>query len=321
MRRLMVVLLLACACANGPSPVRTPAAPIDLVFTPAAGGLAVYSTSDGALVAQLPAGAFDARVTTGGDLGEAYLVNADGVNRVKAGRPFQVTRAADTTGTGPWQAVLVPAPGLTTFVGERTVLVTLSAGGELAGYQSGNRIWKQSVPGATQLRRAGDFAVLGRGDAWSTVIAVDGRTEALAGSCPAGPVGGTAARVVIPCPGATGAGLSVAAPAAGTPFEIRPISGGTVLAWPDGSFVRFSESAEVARGHGAGGGRPGVSPDGASLYWPASVPGAAAVATSRDGNFLFAVGQGTLRTFTTTPRRQLGAWPAEGSDIRLVVGG
>lgn len=318
---LLLFATLAVACGQ-PAPQRTPAGPIDLVFVPnPLPGLDVYSTADGDRVAELPAGAFDAGITGGGDLGEAYLVGADGVRRVRAGRPFTLQRVADTSGAGPWQAALIPAPALTTFVGERTVLVTLSADGVLAGYQAGNRIWRRTVPGAVELRRVDSVAALRTGAAWSTVIAVDGRTEDLVAGCPAGPWGMAGTHILVPCPGVSAAGLSISRVPTERPWEMRTPGGGAVLAWPDGTFVRYGSGGETARGHGGGGGRPAISPDGSTLYWPSQFPGANALAASRDGNFLFAVGGGTLRTFTTMPRRRLGAWPAAGADISLVVGG
>src|SRR5581483_11398788 len=93
----------------------------------------------------------------------------------------------------------------------------------------------------------------------------------------------------------------------GMPEQLHPVrSAVSVLAWPDGTWRRYDGSGVVvATGRGAGGGPPALAPDGSRLAWPAEYPGAAAVAFSRDGSFVYALGGGRLAAFagaSKTPR-------------------
>jgi len=183
---LAAVLLAACdGIQAAPSQ-----APNELLFLAAAGqGPAVYEVSNGGLVANLPPGAFDATVTPGGDLGEAYVAGDDAtLYRVRAGRPFRFDRLADIRGAPPYQAVLVPAPRLTTFVGGRTVLVVKGADGSLIGYQAGIQIWREGAAQGSELRRVDDAAVLGLDGNWSLLAPETGLLTPLASDCPDGPL-------------------------------------------------------------------------------------------------------------------------------------
>ena len=318
MRRRAAVLLLALAgCSPFASPAPSPSPPAELLFIPGP-AYRVIEVRDGAQVATLPTGAFDAQLSGGGDVAEAYAVDKDGVVRVRPGRPFVTTRVADATGTAPFQVALVVAPGLTTFVGQKTVLVTLSADGQLAGYQAGTRIWTHAVTGATELRRLDALVALRTGDDWSLVSPETGAMSALASGCPQGPIAEKGGQALVPCPSSST--VSIAGIPTGLPYVLHPVREDvTVLAWPDGHWLRLGEGGPYPTG--PGGGRPALAPDGSRLYWPASYPPATAMATSRDGNFLYALGGGRLRVFAAGSARALHDFAIDGSDIALVSGG
>lgn len=317
MRRLLALLpLLLVACAPGPSPTPTPSPPSELLFLPGP-SVRVVETRDGSVVATLPTGAFDARLSGGGDVAEAYVVG-DGVHRVRPGRPFRDDRTADATGRPPYQAALVPAPGLTTFVGQKTVLVTLSADGQLAGYQAGTRIWTHPAPGATELRRLDTLVALRTGDDWSLVAPETGALQPLGTACPQGPIADDRGQALLPCP--SNGTATIAGVPAGQPYILHPVrEDATVLAWPNGTWFRLGERGSFHPG--PGGGRPALAPDGSRLYWPATYPPATAMASSRDGNFLYALGGGRLRIFRSDSTQTLRDFAVDGSDIALVSGG
>lgn len=319
MRRLLTLLPLlfvAGACTPGPAAPPAPAPPSELLFIPGP-AMRVVAARDGSLVATLPEGAFDALLSGGGDVAEAYVVGA-GVHRIRPGRPFRDDRTADATGRAPYQAALVGAPGLTTFVGQKTVLVTLSADGQLAGYQAGTRIWTRAAPGATELRRLDTLVAVRVGDDWSRVVPENGALTSLASGCPQGPIADQRGQALMPCPSSSTATIAGVPP--GVPYVLHPVGQDvTVLAWPDGQWIRLGQRGSHRAG--AGGGRPALAPDGSRLFWPAGYPPATAMATSRDGNFLYALGGGRLRVFAAGAAHPLGDFAAEGSDIALVSGG
>ncbi|HEX6548754.1 MAG TPA: hypothetical protein VF134_08445 [Candidatus Dormibacteraeota bacterium] len=305
--RLLLVCWLVVACGNpAPAPTSVPTTPPpDLVFVPTGSGIQVNEVREGTPLAGF-LGSFDASLNAGGDLSEAYSVTNVNVYRIRVGRPFQVEPTDRPSGAQPYQVALVPAPGLRTFVGARTVLVTLSADGRLAGYQNGSKIWERATS-LRVLRRVDDLAVLGGGDAWSELVPESGELTALAGGCAAGPVAHFGGALVWGC------GLP-----SGTPFSPHP----GVLTWADGSVYRLDASGKPAAApRGAGGGRPAASPDGQRLYWPADFPPASGMASSRDGNFLYAIGGGRLRVLVTSTRKVVRDFMVEGSDIVLVAGG
>ena len=164
---LVVLALLACSGNAAAPKERQPAG--ELVFTIEQGHHRVYEITDGALVADLGTGVLTARLNEGGDIAEAYLVGPEpeGVRRVKPGRPFIVTRVAAGppagSAAGTYRAALVPAPGLTSFVGQRNVLVVLWPDATLIGYQAGTEIWRRSAAGYLQVGQVGDLAVLHNG--------------------------------------------------------------------------------------------------------------------------------------------------------------
>ncbi len=318
---LAAVLMAACEGVQG-APTKPPN---ELLFLATAEqGLAVYEASDGSLVSHLPPGAFDATLTQGGDLGEAYLAGDDRrLYRVRAGRPVRVDRLTDLRGAPPFQAVLVPAPRLTTFVGARTVLVVKGADGSLIGFQGGTQIWREGAAQGSELRRVDDAAVLGLDGNWSLLAPETGLLTPLATDCAEGPLADVQGSLVFACPGATPPGVSLALPA-GPAFDLRPLRRQeSVLAYPTGDWFRVDPGPRISQqGHGAGGvGRPGLSPDGATIYWPGSL-GASSVAVSRDGNFLYALGSNGLQVLNASDRRRVAAYPAmNGSAIVLVSGG
>ena len=321
MRRALAIglILVAAACGSGNPPART--IPAELLFIPG-DSVRVIETRDGSTVATLPAGAFDARLSGGGDVAEAYVAGMGGVQRVRPGRPFRVDRVADATGTAPYQAALVPAPGLTNFVGDRTVLVTLSADGQVAGYQAGTRIWSHAVR-AGILRRVDDFAALRQGQDWFLVAPETGALSSLATGCADGPVGEVTGRLIVACKSATGNALAAAGLPSGVPFELHPVRQDvSVLAWPDGSWRRYDDhGVGSALAHGSGGGRPALAPDGSRLVWPHGYPDSTALAFSRDGTFLYALGGGHLRVYAAGGHNALRDTSLDGSDIALVAGG
>jgi hypothetical protein len=322
--RVLLLTALALAACNGVqgSPSK---APNELVFLATAGqGRAVYEVSDGTLVSNLPAGAFDATLTSGGDLAEAYVAGDDTkLYRVRAGRPFRIDKLNDIRGAPPYQAVLVPAPRLTAFVGARTVMVVMGADGSLAGFQAGVQIWREGAAQGSELRRVDDAVVLGLDGTWSLLAPETGRLTPLVSDCPDGPLADVQGGLVFACAGATPPGVSLSLPA-GRAFDLRPLRREqSVLAYPSGDWFRVDPGPRIsAQGHGAGGeGRPGLSPDGGTIYWPASLK-ASSVAVSRDGNFLYALGSEGMRVLSATDRRQVASYPAvSGAEIVLVSGG
>jgi hypothetical protein len=312
-RALCAVVCAGLVACEGSRPPAPPPVAAEIAFVSGAGGLRLVEVRDGTQLAQLPEGAFDANLTPGGDLGEAYLVAAAGVMRVHMGRPVRVDRVADAVGAGPFSAALVPAPQLSTFVGDKTVLVTLSADGRLAGYQSGTRLWSRAAAGGTELHRVGDMAALRAPSGWLRVIPETGDLEALA-ACAGGPVGGTFAQPVYACE-------LHPSPPAGLPFDLRPPAGDEVLVWPSGAFYRIHDGVSTPGAKGAGGGRPAVSADGKRLYWPHDYANAIALASSRDGNYLYVLGAGRLRVLAPAGARELTGFPVEGTDIPLIAGG
>ncbi len=318
---LAALLLAGCSPLPGPSP-RPPA---ELIFVPGADrGHAVFEAADGTQVATLAAGGFSADLTSGGDLGEAYLAAENGVlYRVRAGRPFRVDRVADLRGRPPYQAALAHADSLTTFVGSRTVLVVLSADGVLSGYQAGNLLWRSGVSPAAGLRRVGNRAVLGVDGTWTMVAAETGREIPLVSDCPAGPLAEVAGALVTGCPRATPPGASLPLPP-GPAFALEAARGeSVVLAYPSGEWYRVGKGpAVIARGTGpATEGSPALAPDGGTIYWPSQV-GAQALAISRDGIYLYALDGSGLRVLTSAGHSQVARYPGvKGSAIELVTGG
>lgn len=310
MRAALACLVLLAAC--GPPAAPPPSLPAELLFIPG-DSVQVIETRDGSLAATLPPGAFDARLSSGGDVAEAYTAGTGGVERIRPGRPFRIDRVADPTGAAPYAVALVPAPRLTSFVGDKTMLLTLSSDGQLAGYQAGTRVWTHRV-GAASLRRVDDLAALRRGDDWFLVAPETGDLQALVSGCPDGPVGEVVGKPILSCSGAMPAGV---------PFELHPVRQDvSVLAWPDGTWRRFDERGVPSDlKHGAGGGRPALSPDGSQLVWPNGYPGASALAFSRDGTFLYALGSGQLRIYPAGSRTPARDVTTDGSDIVLVAGG
>ncbi|HEY8641865.1 MAG TPA: hypothetical protein VIO84_03775 [Candidatus Dormibacteraeota bacterium] len=319
---LLAALVLAACDGFQAAPTK---APNELLFLAAARqSLSVYEVSNGALVANLPPGAFDATVTPGGDLGEAYVAGADAtLYRVRAGRPFRFDRLAEIRGAPPYQAVLVPAPRLTAFVGARTVMVVKGADGSLIGYQAGIQIWREGAAQGSELRRVDDAAVLGLDGNWSLLAPETGLLTPLASDCPDGPLADVQGSLVFACPGASGPGVSLSL-GAGPAFDLRPLrQNQSVVAYPSGDWFRVEAGPRISgQGHGAGGpGRPGLSPDGGTIYWPASLA-ATTVGVSRDGNFLYALGSSGLRVLRAADHQQVAAYAAvNGADIVLVSGG
>ncbi|HEX6348153.1 MAG TPA: hypothetical protein VF160_02045 [Candidatus Dormibacteraeota bacterium] len=323
MKALLLAVVLVAACqgvAVGPTKP-----PNELLFVSGPQNqVSAYEASDGSPAGPLPAGAFDATLTGGGDLDEAYVAGDDlNLYRVRAGRPLRVDRLDAIRGAGPYQVALVPAPRLTNFVGARTVLVVKGADGSLFGYQAGRQLWREGVPQDAQLLRVDSVAVIGYAGAWSLIAPENGREVPLASDCPDAPLAEVRGAVVFDCAGTTPPAATLNLPA-GPAYDLRPVRREeSVLAYPSGDWFRIDPGPRLAgQGHGPGGeGRPGLSPDGGTLYWPGSVS-AASVAVSRDGNFLYALGTGGLRVLAAADRKEIANYRSvTGTDILLVSGG
>ena len=320
---LPVAILLVAACEGVPGSPSKPPSELLFVSSPEH-PLTAYEASDGSLVSELPTGAFDAMVSSGGDLEEAYLAGDDSnLYRVRAARPLRLDRLDSIRGAGPFQAALVPAPRLTSFAGGRTVLVVKGADGSLFGFQSGRQIWREGVPQDADLRRLDAGAVLGYEGSWSLVAPESGLLTPLASECPDGPLAEVQGSVVFACSATTQPGASLTLPS-GPAFDLRTAHRDeSVLAYPSGDWFRIDHGPRIAgQGHGSGGeGRPGLSPDGGTIYWPGSLS-ATAVAVSRDGSYLYALGSRGLRVLSASDRKQVANYPAvTGREIVLVTSG
>ncbi|HLQ60916.1 MAG TPA: hypothetical protein VK131_03540 [Candidatus Acidoferrales bacterium] len=303
-------------------------------------------------MARLPAGQLVDRLSAGGDLAEGYVLAPEGILRVTAGRPFRTEPIASSQAA---EGALVPAPGLTQYVGGQTVLIVRFPDGSLAGYQAGKPLWQAPVSPyrdlrAAQLVQAGDLAFVGPvdGGTWLQLKPETGATAGVAGKppCSPGPVAGLKGGSLFYC---YSTGLLVWVPAQvgdalprleGRPWALKPVRREeVVLLWPDGTWYHVNGSGNADR-HGrvpAYSGRPALAPDGSHLYLGtgrgvAAVPlggggsrvfgagGATAVATSRDGNFVYALTATDLRVYDPSGSL-LKTYARGGQDIELVAGG
>lgn len=349
-----MALMLASCSSPGPAPTPSAnAAPSgELVFTvTSAGAHRVIQSRDGAEVADLGPGVFVFALTGGGDVGEAYLVGPEpeGIRRVKVGRPFTVVKIAPgpQPGNRPPQAVLVPAPGLTSFVGQPTVLIVRGADGSLAAYQGGQPLWKRPPGTAGGLLKVGNLAFITSNDGLAAVVPETGATgPAEDPDCqPAGDVGGKPAiscfesRTLI-----VGGQRFAVRVGAGAPTAFHPLRGtDLVLYWAaDGTLCHVAATASCRTALAAPrGGRVAFAPDARFLFTaelseivvqPVAAAGPVlrlpageqyrALAASRDGTYLYAAGAGHLDVWSLqAPAHRTLRFPADAADIELVAGG
>lgn len=342
MRRLAGGLLaaLGLGLACGQQAPATPLPPNELVFVGRpGGGHLVVEARDGSTVGELPAGLLAARLNEGGDVGEAYLVGPEsGLARLRIGHPIALQKLADMAGAD--QVALVPAPGLTSFVGPKTVLV-VRRGGVLSGFQAGSPIWTSQSAAAAALAWTGDVAEVRRaGGTWAALAPETGALSDEHGACSPGPVaaGWYLCGSTLEGPG----GARLDSPAGRPVYALRPLrSSDLVLAFGDGSYYRLAASGRVLA-HASPtltpAGPPALAPDGSRLYWPEggvtaqvavaagerrTLPVAAsALGVSRDGSFLYLLGEGGLRLYSTAAGRVVRTYAGvSGDSIELIAGG
>ena len=350
-----VLTLAACSGAPPPASERQPAG--ELVFTVEQGHHRVYEITDGALIADLGTGVFAARLNEGGDIAEAYLVGPEpeGVRRVKPGRPFIVTRVAGGpppgTAAGAYGAALVPAPGLTSFVGQRNVLVVLWADATLIGYQAGTEIWRRNAATYLSLGQVGDLAVLYDRLSQTAIVAPEtGAISALYRDPDCGPLGVLRGEIAgycsRPVPGRILLGERALPVPQGTILGPMMRSLSTVnrdelfLYWQSGDLCRLTDHLTCRRGLPSRApvalspeGRTVVAVDGQAIVEQPAVGGGqtrrfrsdltyTAIGTSRDGTFVYALGAGNLDVWSLDGAgERVRRYTAIGTSIEIIAGG
>lgn len=342
-KRAAAVLLLGVLACSGSGTVAPPPAFGDLLFTSGTGNAAV-SSRDGTTIA-LPPGLMRFSLTGGGDVGEGYLVSSPPggihIERLLPARRFTTEPVADQPGTILAAAELVPAPELTSFVGAKTVLVTLAAGGGLVGYQHGTRIWDAAAAGGSSLRRVGSLVFAGGRGAWARLAPESGSLKPVAPGCD--PIAELSA-TLYECP----AGLQPAANS-GLKAFVGPLPVGprTVIGLPGGGAWLYDGAALHrldALGRAAapvpltGADQLLAAPDGSRLYFlrrqavevldtttlktiVVVLRAGPSIALSRDGNYLYSLGGGTLATYSSASGALQKSVPGSGERIELVAGG
>lgn len=342
MKRAAAVLLLGVLACSGSGTAASPPAFGDLLFTSGTGNAAV-SSRDGTTIA-LPSGLMRFSLTAGGDVGEGYLVGSPPggihIERLLPARRFTTEPVADQPGTILAGAELVPAPELTSFVGAKTVLVTLATGGGLTGYQHGTRIWVNAVPARSSLQRVGSLVFAGGPGAWARLAPESGGLQPEAPGCE--PIAELSV-TLYECP--TGA------QPAGSRLRVfvgpLPVGPRTVIELPRGEAWLYDGAAlhrldALGRAAApvplAGADQLLGAPDGRRLYFlrrhavevldtttlKTQVIVARAgpsIALSRDGNYLYSLGGGTLATYSTASGALQKSVIGTGERIELVAGG
>jgi hypothetical protein len=343
-RRLLAALSVVVAGCSSSSPTAPlPAPPPELaIIRASAGGYAVLETPTGRLRASLPAGILALGLSGGGDVAEAYLVtptaaNGTAIARVVPDRSFDLEPLATQAGAAT-AAVLAGAPGLNSFVGPPTVLAVLTADGRLFGYQHGSLLWWVTAPGGQQLVGVGDETLLLGPRGWQRVLLEAGGLGLVetAPGCLPGPVAVIAGQVVYDCGGRLS--RSDLAVPSGRPMAFAA-GGVEVLAFPNGELWRVDGTGARRTGSTSAWTVPPVSsPDGSLLYVVSSegiqvadsvsgsqralakAAGITSVATSRDGNYVYVLVGGQLRTYAASGR-ETGSVAAHGQAILQVAGG
>jgi hypothetical protein len=342
-RRVLAAGLVLASCSLGPaSPTPKPHSEVMVVRT-ADGGHAIVRTGDGSSLGRLPAGILTVLLSGGDDIAEAYLVAPAGagtsVGMVDSGHAYSVSESAAEPAP-PVAAVLVPGPGLTSFVGRQTVLAVLTADGALTGYQHGSKIWSTALGSPGQgLVQAGPRVLIGAAGDWRLLAPESGILgPPLETGCDPGPIADFGGAPVFDCGGRLsldGSEVPAQVPA------VFPAGGTLVLAFPHGEVWRLHGSSATLLGRGpTWTSAPAASADGSVLFVPtrtgiervlaangshAPLTTAAganpSVALSRDGNFLYALAGGTLRTFSVADGARVASIPLTGAEIERVVGG
>jgi hypothetical protein len=314
-----------------------------MVVRTADGSHAIVRTSDGSSLGTLPAGILTVALSGGDDIAEAYLVapTAAGasVSAVDASHGYSLAQVA-VEPAAPVTAVLVPAPALTSFVGRQTILAVLTADGALTGYQHGSKVWSTALGSPGQgLVQAGPRVLVGAAGSWRLLAPESGILgPPLQTGCDPGPIADFGGAPVFDC----GGRLSLDGSQVPALVPAVFVAGGTVvLAFPDGEIWRLHGSSATLAGRGpAWTAPPAASPDGSVLFVPTvkgvervltatgshaplttSAGSNPSVAVSRDGNFLYALAGGTLRTFSVGGGAEVASIPLAGVEIERVVGG
>ncbi|GAC1659116.1 MAG: hypothetical protein NVS9B1_20580 [Candidatus Dormibacteraceae bacterium] len=342
MKRAAVVLVLGVLACSGSGAAAPPPAFGDLLFTSGSGNAAV-SSRDGTTIA-LPPGLMRFTLTAGGDVGEGYIVGSPPggihIERLLPARRFTTETVADQPGTILAGAELVPAPELTSFVGPETVLVTLTTGGGITGYQHGTRIWVSEVPAGSSLRRVGNMVFAGGPGAWARLAPESGGLQSEAPGCE--PIAALSV-ILYECP--TGHQPSTSRLKV---FVGRlPVGPRTVIEVPQGEAWLYDGVAlhrldalgqAAAPVPLAGADQLLGAPDGRRLYFlrRQSVEvldttslktqviiarAGPSIALSRDGNYLYSLGGGTLATYSTASGALQKSVTGTGERIELVAGG
>lgn len=338
----LMVVLAACSSSPAQAPIPAPA-PELAILQASGGGYAVIETRTGRVLGSLPAGILTLGLSSGGDVAEAYLLSVappggTAIGRVAPDRSFAVDPLTTQDGVAS-AAVLGGAPGLSSFVGPRTVLTVLTADGRMSGYQHGSLLWTETRSLGRQLAGVGDETFVLGSPGWQRVLVETGNLGPIeaATSCLPGPVATTAGRVVYDCAGRLSPG-DVAVPA-GRPAAFAS-GGAQVLAFPNGQLWRIDGAGARRTGGTVAWTVPPVpSPDGSLLYVATAkgiervdagsgsgrslvtASGITSVALSRDGNYLYALSAGSLRTYATGSGSEAGSVAAEGEAIRQIAGG
>jgi hypothetical protein len=341
-RALAAAVTLLLAGCGSPAPAVHPDV---LVIGATDGSRVIIRNPGGAVLGRLPAGILVLTLSGGDDVAEAYLVApaAPGtvISSVLPSKGFALSPVATEDGA-PQAAALMPAPQLTTYVGAKTVLVVLTLDGTLTGYQHGTRLWSEALGAEpAQLTAIGSRLLVGRRGGWSEVAVETGAVGAVENGirCDSpGPLAVVAGTVVFDCIGLLDPGGAVVPDQQPLAF---PAGAATVLAFPDGEVWRLQPSRSERIFKGASWSTsPVASLDGSMLYVP-TVTGvervdvatgsqrtltAAAgvnpsVALSRDGNFLYALAGGVLRTFRLDTGGQVASITVAGVTIERVIGG
>lgn len=345
MRRLLAVSLLLPAWALGCGTTAPALHPDVLLVSGADGARTVIRSTSGDVLGRIPAGLLVIDLSGGEDIAEAYLVAESGsgtaISSVQPGRGYALSPVATETGR-PGSAALLPAPGLTTYVGRRTVLVVYTLDGSLTGYQHGTRLWSVAL-GAdpAQLVAIGDRLFLGRRGGWAEVTVETGAVgrELTAVQCDSpGPLAVVDGTLVSDC-------LGLLDPSGRPVPDRRPAvftsGAATMLAFPDGEVWRLQGSKAAKAFDGPSWTvPPAPSPDGAQLFVPTeagveqvdvatgrhhpltTAAGAnPSLALSRDGNFLYALAGGVLSSFRIDTGARAASVTTGGLAIERVVGG
>jgi hypothetical protein len=346
-RRLLAGALLVASCTFGGAP-QSPAPPAELIVVGNSNGSwTILRSVTGATVTTLPPGPFVYDLSPGGDVAEAYSLFNTGadeweIDRLVPEHGYSLEKVA--THRGPWQGVaLLPAPGLTTFVGDRTVLVITAPDGSMTGYQHGGRTWSGGPSPSVGLFRVTDSQVL-VGDtsaAWRRFDPATGKLgdQVTPVPCQPGPLANLGGRLYTDCNGVlTPGGLTIGSTLGRPPAVLE--KGGAAFVYTDGGSIWRLDSAG-ARKSGAGPGwrlQPIEAPDGSGFFAitaagiekvgldgshhrVASQREIRSIATSRDGNFLYALVAGRLLTFSVATGAEVASFDTSGQDIRAVAGG